>query len=140
MALDTDTKREELDRTYTATKDFAAIPTAADDSSPKHKKSSKTHPKDKDSFNAKRRCVSTACIACRKRKSKVRSGRHLCSGPCIRQTPISPRWRSQADRGVSTNSAMATPPAALPVPPSTAQNVCTTPTPTIVAKASTRRT
>ena len=65
-----ETKIEYESDHQTPTNDF---PTATE-SNPKATKS-KSHSKDKGSpasASAKRRCVSTACIACRRRKSKVR--------------------------------------------------------------------
>ena len=67
-------KIEDDDPNHTTTND---IPNAVE-SVPKGNKA-KSHSRDKDSkdspgsASAKRRCVSTACIACRRRKSKVRS-------------------------------------------------------------------
>lgn len=92
-----------------------------------------SHSKDKGSpasASAKRRCVSTACIACRRRKSKVR----FCS--------TIPTWRDQrvADPRISMTSVMGIHQAVLLAPPFTEPNVSTIPTQTIAVRASTRKT
>lgn len=72
-----ETKIEDQSDHQTPTNDF---PTAAE-SSPKPGKS-KSHSKDKGSpasASAKRRCVSTACIACRRRKSKCDGNTPSCA-------------------------------------------------------------
>lgn len=64
-----ETKIEDESDNQTPTNDFPSS-----DSIPRASKS-KSHSKDKGSpasASTKRRCVSTACIACRKRKSKAR--------------------------------------------------------------------
>lgn len=117
-----ETKIEDEPDHQTPTNDFPTAP----GSNPKATKS-KSHSKDKGSpasASAKRRCVSTACIACRRRKSKV------CSYSAIRG------WQAN---GVN-NSAMATHRAVLLAPLSTEPNVSTTLIQTIAAKASTRKT
>lgn len=58
--------------------------TTINSSSKRRKFTSKSHSTDKGSpAPAKRRCVSTACIACRKRKSKVRRRSPSSAGTAV---------------------------------------------------------
>ena len=101
----------------------------------------KSHSREKDSkdspgsTSAKRRCVSTACIACRRRKSKVCSS---SSCPCC--DSLHSIHRPNTDRSCNSYSVMATPPVAPLAHLSTARSASTILIQTIVAKASTRRT
>ena len=125
---------DELDHTTTTD-----IPNALE-SLPKGNKI-KSHSRDKDSkdspgsASAKRRCVSTACIACRRRKSKVCSS---SSCPCC--DSLLSIHRLNTDRGCDSYSVMAIPPVAPLAHLSTALSASTIPIQTTVAKASTRRT
>ncbi len=129
-------KIEDDEPDHTTTTD---IPNASE-SLPKGNKT-KSHSRDKDSkdspgsASAKRRCVSTACIACRRRKSKVCSS---SSCPCCDRCslPIAPN----TDRGCKFYSVMAIPPVAPLAHLSTALSASTILIQTTVAKASTRRT
>lgn len=96
-------------------------------SHPEHATGTKIKPRiaEREAASAKRRCVSTACIACRRRKSKV----HSRSSPSSHLLILLP-----------TSSAMETPQAAPLVLQSTAPNVSTIPTPIIEERASTRKT
>ena len=94
---------------------------------------SKSHDRDRDppaSASAKRRCVSTACIACRRRKSKVR----VLSSAMLRYGT-----RIRADQRFQRTSVMGIHQAVLPVPPFTEPNASMIPTRTIVARASTKK-
>lgn len=83
---------------------------------------------EKEAASTKRRCVSTACIACRKRKSKVRvkSYRSVLSNESLNMGQLS--------------SAMVILLAVRPVPRYTEPNASMIPIPTTAAKASTRKT
>ena len=119
-----ETKIEDDSDHHTPTDNFPTAP----ESNPKPTKS-KSHSKDKDSpasASAKRRCVSTACIACRRRKSKVR------------YLPAIAIRHRQANS--IHNSAMAIHRAVLRAPPYTEPNVSTIPIQTIAARAYTRKT
>ena len=128
---------DEPDETSTAD-----IPDAADSTSKEGKTTKgtkvKSHSRDGDSkdspgaASAKRRCVSTACIACRKRKSKVREDDLEFLLPA-------PHHRLEADAWSATNSVMAIHPAVLHAPQSMAPNAFTTQIQTTVARASIRR-
>ena len=133
MAGETKIEDESGHQTPTHDQPFPTSP----QSIPKANKSKLSHEKDKGSpasasasASAKRRCVSTACIACRRRKSKV----SFC--------PTYPtlHYRARADQGISLTSVMGIHQAVLPAPPSTEPNVSTTQTQIIVAKAYTRKT
>ena len=129
-------KIEDEEPDYTTTTD---VPNATD-SLPKGNKT-KSHGRDKDSkdspgsASAKRRCVSTACIACRRRKSKVCSS---FSCPLLLSAALysSPN----ADQGCKSYSVMAIPPVAPLAHLSTVLSAYTILIQTTVAKASTRRT
>ena len=93
----------------------------------------KLHGLDKDlPGGAKRRCVSTACVACRKRKSKV--------GAAASQVA---RWMPRETHSltltVSHSSVTATRLAALHAPPSTIPNASTIPIRTTAARAFTKK-
>ena len=101
---------------------------ASPKASVKTKSPSQPRAADKDAASAKRRCVSTACIACRKRKSKV----------CLSYVSHSVERTTRLTLDVISATAILR--AVLHVPPSTAPNVSTTPTQTIGGKAYIRRT
>ena len=96
---------------------------------PSSSKAQKAKPRtrDKDAFATKRRCVSTACIACRRRKSKVSRG-------------LVARAVQYRAKMPTCDSATEILPVVLPVLRYMVPNVSTTPTRTIVVKAFTRRT
>lgn len=96
----------------------------------------KSRSRDKDSASAKRRCVSTACIACRRRKSKA-----CRSSACDRASDVSVTYKMQPvlNQIGSFHSAMETPQAAPPARRYTGRNASTILIPTIGGKASTRR-
>ena len=119
---------------------------------------SHSHSKDKDkdkdkgtssaAASAKRRCVSTACIACRRRKSKVKSSpspiSHLPSPISHLPPPLTHylfcTTRIRLTKDLPITSVMGIRQAVLPAPPFTVLNASMTQTRTIGAKASTRKT
>lgn len=143
----TSPKREE-EPDQTATSD---IPSATESATPKESKSakgskSKSHSRDVDSkdspgsASAKRRCVSTACIACRRRKSKVR---YLARQHMRAQSTRLVLYACDccdADNWLAIYSVTATHQAVLLAPPSTVQIASTIPTRITGGRAFIRKT
>ncbi len=134
---------DEADQTATADipKPAGSLPKGSNKPKSHSQQSDKGSPASTSAASAKRRCVSTACIACRRRKSKVGSPLWCCeatAAACF--TWAHRRSYAIADWLLHLNSAMGTRRVALLVPRSTAQSASTTPTQTTAARASTRRT
>lgn len=124
---------DEFDPTSTS-----GFPSAAESTATSKGLKSKSQSRDKASpastASAKRRCVSTACIACRRRKSKVRSS--FSSATAITYNHA----RADTDTALASYSVMGIRPAVLHAPPSMVPNAYTIRIPTIAVRVSTRRT